>query len=111
MIGELVRVPLTDVWRNEPEFSRWLRDNIERLNVVLGIALSDPQCEGSVGDFSVDLVAEHYMDDRNMRTSPLTRSWREAEGIIWECASHWLRQAQRTPQADSKNLRSPVMLN
>ncbi len=58
MIGELVRVPLTDVWRNEPEFSRWLRDNIERLNVVLGMALSDPQCEGSVGDFSVDLVAE-----------------------------------------------------
>jgi len=58
MIGELIRVPLTDVWRNEPEFSRWLRDNIERLNEALGIALSDPQCEGSVGDFSVDLVAE-----------------------------------------------------
>ncbi len=57
-IGELVRVPLTDVWRNEPEFSRWLRDNIERLNAVLGMGLSDPQCEGSVGDFSVDLVAE-----------------------------------------------------
>jgi len=58
MIGELIRVPLVEVWRNEVEFSRWLRDNIERLNAVLGVTLSDPQCEGSVGDFSVDLVAE-----------------------------------------------------
>ena len=59
MIGKLQRVPLRDVWKHEAlDFTKWLQDNIDVLNEVIDLDLSNPECEQSAGAFSVDIVAE-----------------------------------------------------
>ena len=59
MIGKLKRVPLRDVWRHEAlDFTKWLQDNIDVLNEVIDLDLSNPESEQSAGAFSVDIVAE-----------------------------------------------------
>jgi len=59
MIGKLQRVPLRDVWKHEAlDFTKWLQDNIDVLNEVIDLDLSNPESEQSAGAFSVDLVAE-----------------------------------------------------
>lgn len=59
MIGKIERLPLREVWKNEAkDFTPWLEDNIDILNEVLDITLSNPEREKSVGAFNVDLVAE-----------------------------------------------------
>ncbi len=63
-IGKLERAQLTDLWSRETAFSRWLSNNIEELNEAVGIELSEPECEASVGDFSADLVAESRAGNR-----------------------------------------------
>ncbi len=58
-IGRLERVPLKEVWKHEAlEFTKWLEENIDVLNDVLDINLSNVEREQSAGAFSVDLVAE-----------------------------------------------------
>lgn len=58
-IGKLERVKLRDVWKNEAtDFTPWLEQNIDVLNEVLDITLSNPEREQAAGSFSVDLVAE-----------------------------------------------------
>jgi len=59
MIGRIERVPLRDVWKNEATgFTRWLADNIDILNEILALNLSNAEREKEAGAFSVDLVAE-----------------------------------------------------
>lgn len=59
MIGKLERLKLREVWKHEAtDFTRWLEINIEILNEVLDITLSNPERERAAGSFSVDLVAE-----------------------------------------------------
>jgi Domain of unknown function (DUF4268) len=59
MIGKLQRVPLREVWRHEAlDFTRWLQDNIDVLNDVVDLPLSNVERERLAGAFSVDLVAE-----------------------------------------------------
>ncbi len=59
MIGKIERVPLRDLWKHEAyDFTAWLQDNIDVLNDVLGLSLSNPEREQSAGSFNVDLVAE-----------------------------------------------------
>jgi len=59
MIGKLERVPLRDVWKHEAfNFTKWLEDNIEVLNDVIDLDLSNPESEQSAGAFNVDIVAE-----------------------------------------------------
>jgi hypothetical protein len=59
MIGKLQRVPLREVWAHESvDFTKWLQDNIDILNEVIDLDLSNPESEQSAGAFSVDLVAE-----------------------------------------------------
>jgi len=58
MIGRLERVPLREVWRHEAlDFTSWLEKNLDVLNEVLDITLSDAEREQAAGTFSVDLVA------------------------------------------------------
>jgi uncharacterized protein DUF4268 len=58
-IGKLERVELRDVWKHEAtDFTRWLEENIDVLNEVLDITLSNPEREQAAGKFSVDLVTE-----------------------------------------------------
>ena len=59
MIGKISRVPLRDVWKHEAyDLTRWLQDNIDVLNDVMDLNLSNPECEQAAGSFSVDIVAE-----------------------------------------------------
>ena len=59
MIGKIVRLPLREVWKHEAfDFTTWLVDNIDVLSEALDLPLQDAKREQTVGDFSVDLVAE-----------------------------------------------------
>jgi hypothetical protein len=58
MIGKLERVALREVWQNEPHFTRWLQENIDVLNDLIDVTLSNPEREQSAGAFNVDLVAD-----------------------------------------------------
>ena len=59
MIGKIERLPLREVWKHEAlDFTQWLQDNIDVLNDVLGLNLSNPEREQSAGAFYVDIVAE-----------------------------------------------------
>jgi hypothetical protein len=61
-IGKIERVNLRDVWKHEAiGLSTWLETNIDVINDLLGLELSNVEREKAVGDFSVDLTAE----DRN----------------------------------------------
>jgi len=58
-IEKIEKVPLREIWRHEAqEFTKWLQDNIEVLNDVLDVHLSNVEREQSTGTFNVDLKAE-----------------------------------------------------
>lgn len=59
MIQKIARIPLREAFRHEAlDFTRWLEENIDVLNDVLDITLSNAEREQAAGDFSVDIVAE-----------------------------------------------------
>jgi hypothetical protein len=58
-IGKIERVPLRSVWPHEAyDLTTWLEENIDVLNDVLDVNLSNAEREHAAGSFSVDLVAE-----------------------------------------------------
>ncbi len=58
-LGELVEMPLRDVFENEPgDFTPWLYENLELLGDAINLDLSPSEREGNVGTLSVDIVAE-----------------------------------------------------
>lgn len=58
-IETIEKVPLREIWKHEAqEFTKWLQDNIEVLDDVLDIHLSNVEREQSTGTFNVDLKAE-----------------------------------------------------
>ncbi len=57
-------VKIREVWGTEDrDFTPWLASNISELEAVLGIGLANPRREESVGDFSIDIVAESSFGD------------------------------------------------
>jgi len=59
MIGKIQRVPLREVWRHEAHnLTTWLEENIDVLNDVLDMDLTNVEREQAAGSFSADLVAE-----------------------------------------------------
>lgn len=59
MVQKITRMPLREAFRHEAyDFTRWLEENIDALNDVLDITLSNAEREQAAGVFSVDLVAE-----------------------------------------------------
>ncbi len=59
-LGRLEKVPLRDVWPNEPEyFTRWLAEpaNLSSLGEALGCELEPESREKKVGPFSADILA------------------------------------------------------
>ena len=59
MIEKITRMPLRAAFKHEAyDFTRWLEENIDVLNDVIDITLSNAVREQAAGDFSVDLVAE-----------------------------------------------------
>jgi len=58
-IGKIERVQLRDVWKHEAlGLSTWLETNIDVINDLLNLELSNVEREKTVGDFSVDLTTE-----------------------------------------------------
>jgi hypothetical protein len=59
LVAKLERVPLREVWRHEAhELTRWLEENSDVVNDVLGLSLVSVERERRAGGLSVDLVAE-----------------------------------------------------
>ena len=59
MIGKIERVKIRDVWRHEaPDFTTWLRDNIDYLSDSISFNISNPESEQAAGSFKVDILAE-----------------------------------------------------
>ena len=82
-IGKLQRVPLRDVWKHEAyDFTKWLQDNIDVLNEVIDLNLSNPEREQSAGAFSVDLVAEDESGNPVIIENQLEKSNHEHLGKI-----------------------------
>ena len=65
--SELKRIPLRDKWKNEAsEFTPWLESNIQTLSDALGMDLEVISREASVGDFSLDLLAQDLGSSRTV---------------------------------------------
>jgi hypothetical protein len=59
MIGKIEKIDLRSIWKHEAlDFTKWLQENIEVLNEVIGIQLINVEREQSTGNFNVDLLAE-----------------------------------------------------
>jgi RecB family endonuclease NucS len=59
MIGKITRVNLKEVWKHEAlDFTKWLIDNIDMINDLLDLNLSNAEREKAAGDFNVDIVAQ-----------------------------------------------------
>lgn len=58
-LGTLEKVSIRDIWKNEEkDFTPWLADSLELLGETIGLDISDPETEVSVGSFSADIVAQ-----------------------------------------------------
>jgi hypothetical protein len=83
VIGKLQRVPLREVWRHEAlGLTRWLEENIDVLNEVLGLSLSDVEREASAGTFNVDLTARDAGGDLVIIENQLEKSDHDHLGKI-----------------------------
>ena len=75
MIGRLRRVALREVWAHEAhDFTPWLAENVDVLNSAIDLTLSIVAREQTVGDFSVDLVAEDESGNPVIIENQLKRS-------------------------------------
>ena len=65
--SELKRIPLREKWKNEAsDFTPWLESNIQMLGDALGMDLEVVDREASVGDFSLDLLAQDLGSSRTV---------------------------------------------
>ncbi len=75
MIEKLKRVPLREVWKHEArDFTRWLEENIDVLNEITNLDLSNVEHEQSTGNFKVDLIAEDGSGGRVIIENQLEKS-------------------------------------
>lgn len=64
-LGKLHRVDPRTVWQHEArDFTPWLAENIELLAEAIGLELEVIEREASVGDFSLDILANDLGRDR-----------------------------------------------
>lgn len=99
-IGKLIEVDIRDLWKHEQyDFSNWLAkpENIEELNNIVGLTLTDIEKEAYVGAYRCDLVAideptdtkviiENQLEDSNhdhLGKIITYASGLDAEVIIW----------------------------
>jgi len=64
-LGTLKRLNPREVWENEPkDFTRWLRQNMDKLSEAIGLEIDITEQEGPIGSFIVDLVGKDLNSDR-----------------------------------------------
>ena len=65
--SELKRIPLREKWKNEAsDFTPWMESNIQKLGDALEMDLEVVDREASVGDFSLDLLAQDLGSSRTV---------------------------------------------
>lgn len=65
--SELKQVPLREIWGHEAgDFTPWLAEHIQMLGDALGMDLELMDREASVGDFSLDLLAQDLGSSRTV---------------------------------------------
>ncbi len=67
-LSKLHKVEPRDIWRLEPDFTRWLsqEENLDILSEEIGVDIKLIKTEASVGKFSVDILAEEEMSGRKI---------------------------------------------
>lgn len=75
MIRKITRIPLREAFKHEAlDFTKWLQDNLDVVNDVTELSLSNAEREKSAGDFSIDLVAEDEGGNKVIIENQLERS-------------------------------------
>ena len=63
--SELKKISLREIWKNEAsDFTTWLESNIQTLGAALDMDIEITSREASVGDFSLDLLAQDLESSR-----------------------------------------------
>ena len=57
-LGHLERVDPKKIWKEERDFTRWLRENIPLLSKTIGLDIDLVESEVSIGAFAADLVGQ-----------------------------------------------------
>ena len=82
-IERIVRVALREVWPHEASgLTTWLESNIDVINDIIGLELTNAEREKTVGDFSVDLTAEDRDGDLAVIENQLGKSDHDHLGKI-----------------------------
>jgi len=64
-LGKVKTLPLKELWSGEStQFTPWLSDNLDILAEKLGMDLELDKVEGSIGDFSADIIARDLSTNR-----------------------------------------------
>ena len=65
--SELTKIPLRETWAHEARnFTPWLEKNIQKLGDALGLDLEVIEREASVGDLSLDLLAQDSQSSKTV---------------------------------------------
>jgi hypothetical protein len=83
MIEQITRLPLREIWKHEAyNFTRWLCENIDVLQDVIGFEISNPESEQSTGNFNVDIKAEDEAGETVIIENQLSKSDHDHLGKI-----------------------------
>jgi len=65
-LGKLKKVSIREIWKKEPEFSKWLSndENLKLLGEKIKVEILAGQTESDIGDFSADILAKEEASDR-----------------------------------------------
>jgi hypothetical protein len=75
VVQKISRIALREAFKHEAaDFTRWLQENLDVLNDVIDLNLSNAEREKIAGDFNVDLVAEDESGNRVIIENQLERS-------------------------------------
>lgn len=65
MLGEIKKVQLRKIWKNEAyDFTPWLSENLEQIGEAIGLELEFEAKEVSVGPYSADILAKDAGTDK-----------------------------------------------